>query len=1018
MLSSRLIVGFSLVAASTAAGLAAVSAPAVAADPVGPTVVINEIAQDVGDTDWVELKNTSGAAVDVSGWTLYDNSDERDFALAPGSTIAPGGHLVVDVDVDVEGREGFGLGRADEVRLFRPAADGELLVDRFAWTDHTPTTYARCADGAGDFTTSAAPTPGETNACEADRAASVRINEIESSDPDGGSDWVELTNIGTAPVDLGGLQVLDSEDDHVLTIPEGTVLAAGGFHVIEEPLLSFGLGGTDAVRVLDGTTVVDTYAWEGHAEHTYGRFPDGTGAVTTTAEATKGAPNRVDVGTLPSVVVNEVESSGGVPGDWVELYNAGSADVDLAGFLVGDSDPEHRAVLPAGAVVPAGGFYVVEEAVLGFGLGSNDQARLFLPDGVTVVDERSWEGHAPTSYGRCGDAWAVTTSVTKGAANDCGAPVRINEIESSGGLPGDWVELVNTGTDPVDVSGWVISDSDDDHRFVIPAATTIAAGGYWVADTDAAALGDAAFGLGGADSVRLFDGDTLVDSYLWTAHAPTTYGRCPDGTGAFAVTVASTRGATNLCEGEVEQPDAAPWPGPAEVRVADVAGTYAENLSGLVYSGDGETLWAVQNNPGSLHRLVRSDDLWVAADGWNDGRALRYADGRGNVDAEGVTVGPDALYVATERDNDGGGSRPSILAYDPTGSGDLRALDEWNLAGDLPVIGANAGLEGITWVAADVLVAQGLVDESTGRAYDPAAYPDADGLFFVGVEGTGGVYGYALGDDGGFTRVASFDSGFSGVMELQYEPATDALWVYCDEACGGRSAVFSVDESGGFAASVVYERPGQMPDIANEGLAIAPVADCVDGLREVTWADDASTDGHALRVGAIDCAPVDPGPVDPGEGTAGPISDDLLTEETRGSVEAPDTAHRGETITVRVDPVLTGTAVEVWLHSSPRLVATAVVAAGGSLTVTIPDDATLGDHRLVVLDAAGPLIGWDDLRIVAADRSTGGPTGSEGSSGGILPDTGAPVSIPMLLGALVLVVGGATFLLAGGRRTA
>lgn len=1006
----RTFLALGLVAvASTASGLMAV-VPAAAAEP--ETVVINEIAQNVGATDWVELTNTGSAPVDVSGWKLFDNSDERDFALAPGSVIEPGGHLAVDVDVDIVGREGFGLGRADEVRLFRPDAGGLTLVDEHAWTDHTASTYGRCPDGIGEFGETAAPTPGAANRCAADRAAAVRINEIESNGD--ATDWIELTNISAAPVDLGGLVVKDDDDSRDVTIPAGTTLAPGAFYVVDEPLLSFGLGGADSARIFDGDVVVDSYAWTSHAATTYGRFPDGTGEFATMRTATKGAPNDAESAETPAIVVNEVESSGGVPGDWIELYNAGTTPVDLSGFRVIDNDPLHvAATIPDGTVIAPGGFYVVEAALLGFGLGADDSALLYLPDGFTVVDERSWTGHAPTTYGLCpdgSDSWGTTTTPTKGAANDCGASVRINEVESNGGTPGDWVELINTGLEPVDISGFVVSDDDDTHRHVVPDGTVLGAGAYWVADTES---GDDGFGLGGADSARLFDGDALLDAYSWAAHAPTTYGRCPDGTGDFAVTTAPTRGAANQCEGEPPAPPAAAWPGPAEVAVADAAGTYAENLSGLVFSADGETLWAVQNDPGSLHRLVSEGDLWVADAGWTDGRTLRYADGTGNVDAEGVTVGPDAVYVASERNNDGGGSRPSILAFDPSGTGDLRAAGEWNLASDLPTLGANAGLEGITWVDADVLVAQGLVDDRTGRAYDPASYPAADGVFFVGVEGTGGVYGYALGDDGAFTRVASFESGFPGVMEIQYEPATDALWVYCDEVCGGRTAVFSVDETGDFAASVVYDRPAGMPNIANEGLAIAPVATCADGVREAVWADDASTDGHALRTGGIACV-AEPG--EPGEpGTVGPIAEEQLTDATRGGVDAPATARRGETITVSVDPAQTGKAVEVWLHSTPRLIGTSVVAAGGTLTVTIPENAALGEHRLVVLDAAGPLIGWDDLRIIDAAGSVGGPGGSDSSSGGLLPDTGAPFSIPLLLGALALVIGGTGFVLAGGR---
>ena len=125
--------------------------------------------------------------------------------------------------------------------------------------------------------------------------------------------------------------------------------------------------------------------------------------------------------------------------------------------------------------------------------------------------------------------------------------VRINEVESNGG-PTDWIELINTGSDPVDLSGWVLRDNQDASAATIPASTTLAPGGLLAIDTDVT-TGSTNFGLGGADSARVFlaDGTTLVDSYSWTSHATTTYGRCPDGTGDFATTIAGTKAATNSC---------------------------------------------------------------------------------------------------------------------------------------------------------------------------------------------------------------------------------------------------------------------------------------------------------------------------------------------------------------------------------------------------------------------------------------------------------------------------------------
>ncbi|TAJ17161.1 MAG: lamin tail domain-containing protein, partial [Dehalococcoidia bacterium] len=234
--------------------------------------------------------------------------------------------------------------------------------------------------------------------------------------------------------------------------------------------------------------------------------------------------------------------------------------------------------------------------------------------------------------------------------------VRINEVESNGGTPGDWVEFYNSGATPADVSGLKFLDNDDTHApYSIPAGTVIPAGGYLVLDE--AQFG---FGLGGADSARLFlaDGVTLVDSYAWTAHAAITYGRCPSGTGAFASTTASTKGAANSCAGEVT---ASPWPGNAAVATADGVGVFGGNMSGLAYEPSGTAatgvLWASKNGPGTLYRLVWDGTNWVpdTANNWGAGKVLHYPNGTGDPDAEGVTFtsagSAGGVYIATERNN-------------------------------------------------------------------------------------------------------------------------------------------------------------------------------------------------------------------------------------------------------------------------------------------------------------------------------------------------------------------------------
>lgn len=879
----------------------------------------------------------------------------------------------------------------------------------------------------------------------------VVLNEIES---DGDTtDWIELVNASSASVDISGWVVKDNDDTRTDAIPAGTVLAAGEFYRFDQPAMTFGLGREDAARLYlaDGVTLVDEYAWTQHAATTYGRCPDATGAFGLTAVGTPGAANDCTPAPTPTatpsddpaagvIVVNEVESNGDDT-DWLELYNLGDVDVDLSGYVLRDNDDTKAYVLPSGSVAPAHGILLIDQLTahspgFDFGLGGADMVRLFAPDGVSLVASYGWSAHAATSYGRCPDGTGEmreTTVTTKGAPNNCALPVKINEVESSGGTPGDWIELVNLADASIDVSGVVVTDSDTaGHRYAVPAGTEIAAKGYLALEE--AAFG---FGLGSADAVTLFDADgtTVLDTTSWTAHAATSWGRCTDATGSFGETALPTKGTANRCAGEVVVEN---WPGGAQVRVLDDESTFAGDLSGLDYAtgANGAELWAVENGNGLLYRLVPSGEDWAPAAGWSAGRTLRYPDGTGAVDAEGVTVQGGSVFVSSERNNDQSSvSRPAVLRFDGAASGgssELVASAEWNLASDFPGLGANAGLEGITWVPDADLVADGFRDERTGAIYDPADYSGhGDGLFFVGVEGTASVYAYALASDGSFDRVATIATSFALVADVQYDRGL--LWVVCDEACDGRTATYEVDGTGVFAPTHVYARPAGMTNVANEGFAIAST--CVDGHAQTFYADDADTDGFSLRAGTLDCTTGTPGPTptptvtptseptatpEPSatpEPTATPTPEPTstlpgtpdapdesdLTDENRGVIDAPAAVRAGGSIRVELDPALAGTTVSVWLFSEPTSLGAAVVASDGGITVRIPTTVPAGEHRLVVTDADGAILAWTELTVTGAELAV---TGGDATAS----------ALSVIGGLFALAVGIA--LLRRGRRTA
>ena len=408
------------------------------------TVTINEVESNGGTPgDWFELYNKGAGAVDISGWKMKDNDDGHAFYVIPGGTmIAPGGYFVGE-----EAAFGFGLGSADSVRIFDAT---ETPVETYSWTAHATTTYGRCPNGTGELTTTVSSTKGAANDCP------VRINEVESNGGTPG-DWFELYNAGTSAFDVSGWKMKDNDDGHAFYVfPAGTIIAPGGYFVGEEAAFGFGLGSADSVRIFDTTdTLYDIYSWTSHAAITYGRCPNGTGAFINTASATKGATN--DCGGPPAspVRINEVESSGGVPVDWIELYNPSATPADIGSFVLKDNDDTHIFTIPAGTVLAPGAYQAFDVDVAGgFGLGDADSARLFNTV-AALVDSYSWTLHSGTTYGRCPDGtgdFATTLAATKGAANACrvyttwpgGADVQT--VDGAGVFGGNMSGLVYEGS--------------------------------------------------------------------------------------------------------------------------------------------------------------------------------------------------------------------------------------------------------------------------------------------------------------------------------------------------------------------------------------------------------------------------------------------------------------------------------------------------------------------------------------------------------------------------------------------
>ena len=303
----------------------------------------------------------------------------------------------------------------------------------------------------------------------------------------------------------------------------------------------------------------------------------------TMAQSTPGRVNSVRAAqpSQPRVWINEVQpqnvtsiaDAAGHREPWIELFNADASPRSLAGFYLTDQATNLMAwAFPANAVVQPGQFLVVwadgqpgestaNEFHTAFRLSpaSGFVALSRMQDTrPIVVDYLRYASVAEgLSFGSYPDGNAKDRHVflfpTPGAANNSAAVpvlVRINEWMASNtrtladpadGRFDDWFELYNAGGNPVDLSGYTLTDDlANPRQFTIPAGTTIAPNGFLLvwADNEVAQNGlnsplHVNFKLSqNGEAIGLFAPDgTIIDTIAFGPQKPdVSQGRFPDGT--------------------------------------------------------------------------------------------------------------------------------------------------------------------------------------------------------------------------------------------------------------------------------------------------------------------------------------------------------------------------------------------------------------------------------------------------------------------------------------------------------
>jgi spore coat protein CotH len=269
-------------------------------------VMINEIVSKAtaDGEDWIEFYVSGTETINLSDYTVVDDSDGREPATLPNVNLAPGEFYVVlatdEAPEDGSAYVPFKLGSDDSVSLFQE----DDLIDKLDWSDGEALigySYGRYSDGS-ENTQTLSPTPGDEN--EVAERGDLVINEIMAKDSNGGLDWFELYNAGDTVVNLADYAIVDDgKDEEPAALPDLS-LSPGDFVVIyatgEETdevqyYVEFKLGGSDSLSLILDDEVVDYMEWEdtnAPAGFSFGLYPDGAWD-SQTLEMTPGTENEL-----------------------------------------------------------------------------------------------------------------------------------------------------------------------------------------------------------------------------------------------------------------------------------------------------------------------------------------------------------------------------------------------------------------------------------------------------------------------------------------------------------------------------------------------------------------------------------------------------------------------------------------------------------------------------------------------------------------------------------------------------
>ncbi|MBI2926454.1 MAG: lamin tail domain-containing protein [Verrucomicrobia bacterium] len=313
-------------------------------------IVLNEVLPGPAGTGFVEFYNPGATTVNLKGHYLTDDAGNlKKFQIAANLFVPAGGLASV-------GFVESGLRTGNPVAIYLVAPDGTSVLNAIRFNfPGDGSSLGRRPPGSNSWFLFPEPTRNLPNTTQSAVAAAVRLNEVHFTNVSS-VDWVELHNAGETALPMDQF-FLSARRDFTDKVALSGVLAARGFASWD---VGFPFAGRDVTLYLINSagTVIDCRVFE---RPDYGdtlqAFPDGEREWYATADSTRDAPNSVVRNT--DIVINEImydPPSEQVDGEFIELFNRGTAIVDVSGWRITDGV---ECVVPAGQRIAPGGFLVV-----------------------------------------------------------------------------------------------------------------------------------------------------------------------------------------------------------------------------------------------------------------------------------------------------------------------------------------------------------------------------------------------------------------------------------------------------------------------------------------------------------------------------------------------------------------------------------------------------------------------------------------------------------------------------------